>query len=173
MSFRKIRLAAVAVLFWSILAGVPATYATVVPDGTLVRAEINPAPALEPEEVTRIQLEALQTNSPENEGIALTYRFASPDNRKVTGPLPRFVAMVRSPPYDRLLNHRHVEFGPVGIVDKRAYQPIMVTDADGGQARYLWILSRQDSGEFQDCWMTDAVISPDETVPRHLAFQDS
>jgi hypothetical protein len=120
-------------------------------------------------EVTRIQLDALRSNTEANEGIALTYRFASPDNREVTGPLPRFVTMVRSPPYDRLLNHRRVDFGSIRIVDDKAFQPITVIDADGQRAGFLWILSRQDSGEFKDCWMTDAVISTEKVMPQRVA----
>ena len=79
------------------------------------RPALAPAPSFGPAEVTQIQLDALRTNTLINEGIALTFRFASPANRQVTGPLPRFVKMLRSPPYDRLLNHREV----VGYEEKR------------------------------------------------------
>ena len=171
MLFRTFRLAIITTVHWPVMAALPVAHAIEMPSRTLVPTEISPMPELEPSEVTRIQLEALQSNTPENEGIALTYRFASPGNREVTGPLPRFVAMVRSPPYDRLLNHQSADFGPVGFVDGKAYQPIVVTDAVGERAGYLWILSKQGSGEFENCWMTDAVISTDENAPRQIAVQ--
>jgi hypothetical protein len=47
----------------------------------------------------RIQVEALRKNGPLNEGIELTYRFTSPGNKQVTGPLDRFVRMVSSALY--------------------------------------------------------------------------
>lgn len=159
------------IILWPIAITVPVAYGQGIHSETSVRAEMVPAPDLVPSEVTRIQLEALRTNAPGDEGIALTYRFASPDNRRTTGPLPRFVAMVKSPPYDRLLNHRHVDFGPVEIVDGKAYQAIVVIDADGGRAGFIWIMSRQGAGEFEDCWMTDAVISTDEKPPQQLALR--
>lgn len=171
MSFQVSRPTCFATVLWAILATPMTTFASAMLEGTSVRAEINPAPGLEPAEVTRIQLEALRSNTPENEGIALTYRFASPENRRATGPLPRFVAMVRSPPYDHLVNHASVDFGPVVLVDGKAYQPVVVSDAQGDTAGYLWILSRQTSGEFEGCWMTDAVISTDDGTARRLAMK--
>ena len=52
---------------------------------------LRPDPALSPAEVVAIQLDALQTNdTPEADaGIAQTWAFAHPDNKRVTGPLPR------------------------------------------------------------------------------------
>lgn len=132
------------------------------------RPALVPAPSFSPAEVTQIQLDALRTNTLINEGIALTFRFASPANQQVTGPLSRFVNMLRSPPYDRLLNHREVEYGPLRVEDDTAYQPVIVTASDGQQAGYLWVMSRQRGGEYKDCWMTDAVLSTEP--PARLRF---
>jgi hypothetical protein len=49
-----------------------------------------PSPSLDPAAVIRIQVEALRANGLLNEGIKLTYSFASPENRRSTGPLGRF-----------------------------------------------------------------------------------
>ncbi len=117
-----------------------------------------PSPELDPSEVIRIQVEALRNNSLLDEGIELTYRFASPDNKRVTGPLVRFTAMLRSAPYDRLLNHRSVRYGPLAVSDDQAYQRVIITDAAGEEIAYRWMLSRQSEGQFKDCWMTDAVM---------------
>lgn len=117
-----------------------------------------PSPSLDPSEVVRIQVEALRNNSLLNEGIQLTYRFASPDNKRVTGPLIRFTEMVRSAPYDRLLNHLRARYSPLAVSGDQAYQMVIITDAEGEEIAYHWSLSRQIEGEFKDCWMTDAVI---------------
>ena len=171
MSSRILFFAIATGVFSLILASAPVVGAKTNPNGTHAHGELNPTPELDPSDVIRIQLDALRSNAVGNEGIAITYRFASPDNRKVTGPLPRFVAMIRSPPYDRLLNHKRVEYGPVRIVNQKAYQPIVVTDAGGQNVGYLWVLSRQDSGKFKDCWMTDAVISTEKSEPQRFALQ--
>lgn len=121
-----------------------------------------PSPELEPSAVVRIQVEALRSNSYLNEGIELTYGFASPENQRFTGPLPRFIEMVRSTPYDRLLNHRSARYGPLAVSRDEAYQIVIITDQAGEDVAYLWVLSRQSEGEFKDCWMTAAVISAEQ-----------
>ena len=42
-----------------------------------------------PQEVVRIQMEALRYNDEKNRGIEIAFRFASPSNKADTGPLPR------------------------------------------------------------------------------------
>jgi hypothetical protein len=117
-----------------------------------------PSPGLAPSAVVRIQVEALRNNSLLNEGIVLTYRFASPGNKRFTGPLERFLEMLRSAPYDRLLNHRSADYGPLVVSDNEARQIVIITDRKGDETAYHWVLSRQSEGEFRDCWMTSAVI---------------
>jgi hypothetical protein len=117
-----------------------------------------PAPGLDPSEVVRIQVEALRNNSLLDEGIEMTYRFASPGNKRVTGPLVRFTAMVHSAPYDRLLNHRSARYGPLVVSDDEAYQRVIIIDSAGEEIAYHWVLSRQSEGQYTDCWMTDGVL---------------
>jgi hypothetical protein len=117
-----------------------------------------PSPALSPEAVVRIQVEALRDNGDDDAGIAEVFRFASPGNRSQTGPLPRFVRMVRAAPYDALLNHRRASYGPVALGQERMQQTVTVTASDGSERRFLWLVSRQSEGEHSGCWMTDAVI---------------
>ncbi len=57
-----------------------------------------PLPKLEPAGVVRFQVEALRKNTVSNDGIELTYRLASPGNKRYTGPLDRLIDMVRSAP---------------------------------------------------------------------------
>ena len=127
-----------------------------------------PSPELAPAEVVRIQVEALRKNSLSNDGIELTYRFASPNNKRSTGPLDRFVDMVRSAPYDRLLNHRRAEYSPMAVSGNQAQQIVVIIDAEGNEAGYVWVLARQTEGLLKDCWMTDAVIPAEREVQRQL-----
>ena len=66
-----------------------------------------PDPALSPEEVVQIQLQALQVNNipTPNAGIRQAWILAHPDNRRVTGPLPRFERMINGAAYRPLLGH--------------------------------------------------------------------
>ena len=127
-----------------------------------------PSPELEPAEVVRIQVEALRKNSLSNDGIELTYRFASPGNKRYTGPLDRFIDMVRSAPYGRLLNHRSAEYGPMAVAGNEAQQMVVIIDAEDNEVGYVWALSRQTEGPLKDCWMTDAVIPAEREAQRQL-----
>ena len=48
---------------------------------------INPNEKLLPYDVVKIQLEALKNNNKNDDGIKVTWLFAHPDNKKVTGPI--------------------------------------------------------------------------------------
>jgi len=117
-----------------------------------------PSPELDPSAVVRIQVEALRNNSQLNEGIVLTYGFASPANKGFTGPLNRFIAMLNSASYKQLLNHRSARYGPVVVSDKEARQIVIITNTEGEVSAYQWVLERHSGGKFNDCWMTAAVI---------------
>jgi len=129
-----------------------------------------PSPSLSPTEVVKIQVAALKVNDASNSGIELTFRFASPENRSTTGPLERFIRMVRSSPYDRLINHRSVAYGPIRISGDDASQEVTVEDMLGEKTTYLWVLGRQDNGKYADCWMTDAVLPLTRPKPRRMAW---
>ncbi len=132
--------------------------ATLPSESTLPTKDPAPAPELAPHDVVRIQVEALQKNNTLNAGISLTYRFASPDNKRHTGPLNRFSEMVRAAPYNRLLNHLNAQYGPLTVAGNRALQMVSIIDNAGEEIAYVWVLSLQSEGKFKNCWMTDAVI---------------
>ena len=115
-----------------------------------------PAPALSPGDVIRIQLEALRHNDRHNRGIEVAFRFASPANRANTGPLERFVSMIRNGPYALMLEFRAASYGPVESRGVRARQRVTLADA-GRSITYWFYLSRQSEEPYVDCWMTDAV----------------
>ena len=130
-----------------------------------------PSPELAPADVVRIQVEALKNNSPLDEGIELTYRFASPANKQVTGPLTRFTTMVHATPYDRLLNHQHASYEPLALAGDTAHQLVNITDSLGEEIAYHWVLVRQSQGEYKDCWMTDSVIPTTRPAQRIMTNQ--
>ena len=75
-----------------------------------------------------------------------------------TGPLARFTDMINNPVYRPMLNHRRADFGQLEIEENKAVQPVIVTGSNGERTGYLFALSKQSSGRYASCWMTDAVI---------------
>jgi len=66
---------------------------------------IKPAENLSAYDVIKIQLDALKNNDDKDNGIKQTWIFAHPDNKKMTGPYPRFRIMLYDVHYRILLNH--------------------------------------------------------------------
>jgi Domain of unknown function (DUF4864) len=121
-----------------------------------------PDPALSPEEVVSIQLNALQANdTPETDaGIAQTWAFAHPDNKRVTGPLPRFAQMIKGPLYQILLDHRSHEIKEVSRTDDQADFAVTVTSQTGEVFGYRWSVAKVADGENAGAWMTIGVSPP-------------
>ena len=117
-----------------------------------------PTPTLAPEQVVRIQLNALRNNDAQNLGIEIAFRFASPNNKLSTGPLPRFISMVRQGPYSLMLAYESLAYHPVEVIEDRARQRVTLIGA-GLVIDYEFYLSRQTEGACVGCWMTDAVIA--------------
>jgi hypothetical protein len=63
-----------------------------------------PHPSVAPEAATLRQLHALRTGDTET-----VFAFASPANRRATGPLERFAALLKSPIYCPLVGHLESE----------------------------------------------------------------
>ena len=124
------------------------------------KSKLRPRPAYPPEKVVRIQIEALGDNDRPHPdaGIEITFRFASPANRKVTGPLPRFIEMVHNPAYRPMLNHGGARYGKLKREEDHASQTVILKTGDGSRVGYLFQLSRQSEAPYKDCWMTDSVM---------------
>ena len=125
-----------------------------------------PRPGLSPGEVVRIQIEALRHNDEQDRGIEVAFRFASPANRETTGPLPRFIRMLRQGPYALMLDFREASYGTVEVRNEVARQRVTLTGARS-RVSYWFYLSRQSKAPFAGCWMTDAVFV--ERVPGRTA----
>ena len=116
-----------------------------------------PEPKLKPNDVVRLQLLAMQQNDDSDFGIEVTFRFASPANKKQTGPLKRFISLVRNPSYRPLLNHINATFIELTVEDVFAVQDVIITTSNGERIGYRFRLSIQKGPLYPGCWMTDSV----------------
>jgi hypothetical protein len=123
-----------------------------------------PKPDFSPEQVVAIQLRAFQENDEKDRGIETVFGFASPENKKYTGPLDFFKAMVKNPTYEALLNLKKYDARKVHIEGNSAQQIVVITDKNGKKAAFLFTLTRQTEGLHKGCWMTSSVI--------RLAYED-
>ena len=116
-----------------------------------------PEPKLKPNDVVRLQLLAMQQNDDSDFGIEVTFRFASPANKKQTGPLKRFISLVRNPSYRPLLNHINATFIELTVEEVFAVQDVIITTSNGERIGYRFRLSLQKGTLYPGCWMTDSV----------------
>jgi len=121
-----------------------------------------PDPALSPAEVVETQLSALQRNdSPQvDAGIVQTWAFAHPDNKRMTGPLPRFAQMIKGPLFRMLLDHRAHEVEEVVRTDDGVAFAVTVTTETGEVVIYQWQVAKVAEGKNAGAWMTTAVSPP-------------
>lgn len=120
-------------------------------------AALEPTPELSPVDVVNFQLKSLQENT-NGDGIAATFRFASPANKEMTGPLARFAQLFDIPQYRPMINHQGATVELKSVDETAAEVVAEIVDEDGSIHQYRFRLSRQSDGEFTNCWMTDAVI---------------
>jgi hypothetical protein len=122
-------------------------------------ADLTPRPELSPEQVVQHQAEALQHNDEPkpNAGIERAFRFASPSNKQLTGPLEKFIQIVKSPAYSPMLNNLSASIVGSEVKDDQAKIAVHFVAADGRQVTYIFVLSKQNEGELNNCWMTDGV----------------
>ncbi|PWG62562.1 DUF4864 domain-containing protein [Spiribacter halobius] len=121
---------------------------------------LGPDPRLDPAEVVRIQLEALQRNSAlsGDGGIRIAFRFASAGNQASTGPIERFIALLHGPSYDAMLDHRSAALGELVRDGERAAQRVTITTRDFRTLSYVFVLRREATASCAaGCWVTDAV----------------
>lgn len=118
-----------------------------------------PGPEYGPADVVRIQVQALADNDTpyRNAGIEVAFRFASPANKRFTGPLRRFIRMLYGPTHRPFLYHQAAHFGHVDIQGAEATQTVILTAANGRRVGYVFRLSKQRGAPCRACWMTDGV----------------
>ncbi len=130
------------------------------PAGAAHLPQTEPDPSLSPQDVVSIQVEALENNDIpyENRGIEVTFNFASPANKRMTGPLERFAAMVRNPTYGPMIDHRSAAYEGFVVEGNSARIDVILTSKEGIYLGYRFFLSRQQGNEYEGSWMTDAVV---------------
>ena len=124
---------------------------------------IKPNPTIKPEEVIKIQLEALiKNNMPyQNAGIIQTWEFAHPQNRQYTGPLSNFISMMKSTPYSLMIEHLNHNIIFVSNKENISNYFVELTDKIGNKYGFTWTVKKVlVLGEFKDCWMTSGVSMP-------------
>ncbi len=142
------------VLLWSVLL-VLAGCSTEDPLAEL--ASQSPDPRLSPEEVVRIQMSAFRNNDAEDRGIEIAFRFASPANRRLTGPLPRFARMMRTVLYEPMLVAEEVEVSAAEVRGNLARVNVSLRGPDGRAHGYVFFLTKQTTGDYAGSWMTEGV----------------
>ena len=123
-------------------------------------SRISPHPSLKPLDVVRIVMTALQHNDigGKNSGIAITYNFASPANKRMTGPLSRFIALVSGPVYGEMINHKGASYEKVILKGQNAQVDVIIRTVSGKFKGFRFTLSRQQGNPHQGSWMTDSVV---------------
>jgi hypothetical protein len=119
-----------------------------------------PEPGYGPVDAIATQVEAFGGNDDpvENAGIKTAYNFASPGNRRMTGPLERFMRMVEGRRYSPMLDREEAVAGALERDGDRAEQRLTITGPDGRTVTSLFDVSKQESGRLEGCWLTDMVI---------------
>ena len=123
-----------------------------------------PAAKLSPEEVIRLQIEALRDES-KGAGALQCYCFAAPSNRMMTGPLPRFAQMVREPPFDALGKSAAYTIGAVERQGDRAQYLVYVVGKNQRMSVFRWGLRKHSEPPFANCWLTVGVVKTFDSEP--------
>ena len=131
---------------------------------SILNAElINPNNNIKPIEVVKIQLDSLKNNNLnyKDSGIEQTWRFAHPNNKKNTGPLPNFKMMIKGQSYQMLLDHLSHTITTLGSSDKWAQFEVIILDREKIYHKFNWQVEKYtDDGPLKDCWLTTMVSSP-------------
>ena len=124
---------------------------------------IKPNIEIEPDQVVQIQLNGLMNNDKPNQdsGIKQTWEFAHPLNKKYTGPLPRFINLLKSESYKMLINHLDSEIIEAFKSSNQYGFEITILGNDKKYYKFQWVVEKYyDEGPLKDCWLTTTVSNP-------------
>lgn len=123
---------------------------------------MKPDPGLTPHQVIEIQLKSLAQNDTPNRdaGIAQTWEFAHPNNKRMTGPLERFKLMMKSPNYETMINHLEHKIEAVVQTKDKALFSVTIQTAEGQKRAFQWEVQKVKSGPHLGSWMTTSVSPP-------------
>ena len=124
---------------------------------------VKPNNGIKPYQVVKIQLTGLMNNDipNKNSGIEQTWEFAHPSNKKYTGPLSKFVNLLKSKSYNMLLNHLESEIIEVFKTNNKYGFEVIILANDKNYYKFQWIVEKYyNDGPLKDCWLTTSVSSP-------------
>ena len=122
---------------------------------TISKADIlKPNVDIKPSKVVEIQLKGLQKNNAdyEDSGIEQTWNFAHPNNKKVTGPLPKFKKMIKGDSYKMMINHLSHTITELGKGNNWAQFEVIILDSEKIYHKFNWQVEKYTmDGPLKDC----------------------
>jgi len=124
---------------------------------------IKPNVKIEPHQVVKIQLNSLMNNDEPNlnDGIKQTWEFAHPENKKYTGPLTKFINLLKGESYSMLINHLDSEIIEVFKSNNQYGFEVTILGNDKKYYKFQWVVEKYyKDGPLKDCWLTTSVSNP-------------
>ena len=122
-----------------------------------------PNTSLKPFDVISIQLNSLQRNNIpfKDAGIEQVWKFAHPNNKKITGPLEKFKRMIYGENYKMLIEHENSEITILSEDSNRSVYKVYILSNDKKKYSYIWQIEKVlEEGILKNCWMTASVSNP-------------
>ena len=126
----------------------------------LQASPLKPNENLLPYDVVKIQLNALKKNNKNDDGIKLTWLFAHPDNKKITGPYERFKIMIYGQQYRQLLNHSSHKIDLIMNTPNKHIYKIEILSKEKQLLFYEWHVQKATEENCNNCGFTSAVSIP-------------
>ena len=84
-----------------------------------------------------------------------------PFNKRYTGPLPKFINMIKSENYKMLLNHLDSEIIEIFKADEKYGFEVKILGRNKNYYKFQWIVEKySNEGPLKDCWLTTSVSNP-------------
>ena len=124
---------------------------------------IKPNSEIGPNQVVMIQLNGLMKNDEPNlnNGIKQTWEFAHPSNKKYTGPLSKFITLLKGQNYKMLINHLDNEIIEIFKTSNKYGFEVTILSNDKNYYKFQWVVEKYyEEGPLKDCWLTISVSNP-------------
>ena len=124
---------------------------------------IKPKKEIRPDQVVEIQLNGLMNNNDPNldHGIIQTWEFSHPSNKKYTGPISKFINLLKSESYKMLIDHLDSEIIEVFKSNNQYGFEVTILGSDKKYYKFQWVVEKYyKDGPLKDCWLTTSVSNP-------------
>ena len=114
-------------------------------------------------EVVKIQLNALKNNDTpyKDAGIKQTWEFSHPSNKEFTGPLSKFIKLLKDKNYNILLNHIDNKIVEIFKSKEKFIYEVTILDSENFFFKYQWQVEKfLSKGSLNNCWLTTSVSLP-------------